>query len=128
MDKSRNDLLKKLSNHPDYKDQVRILREFLGLTQEQLAKMVDRTPRSIRTIENGEAFPRISTLQKIAEALNAELKIALIPKTGPGIPGEAAGQEEESGEQDSDDTDPAEDQAPELSLDEQKGFIIGETD
>jgi transcriptional regulator with XRE-family HTH domain len=128
MVKLTNDLLKKLSNHPDYKDQVRILREFLGLTQEQLAKMVDRTPRSIRTIENGEAFPRISTLHKIAEALNAELKIALIPKTGPGIPTEAAGQEEEFVEPGIDDTGPAEDETPGLSLDEQKGFIIGETD
>lgn len=128
MDKSTKDLLKKLSNHPDYKDQVKIIRESLGITQEQLAKMVDRTPRSIRTIENGEAFPRISTLQKIAEALNAELKIALIPKTGPGIPGEAAGQDEESGEQDVDDSGPAEDGTLELSLDEKKGFIIGETD
>jgi len=50
------------------------------MTQEQLANEVDRTPRSIRTIENGEAFPRISTLQKIADALNAELSISLIPK------------------------------------------------
>jgi transcriptional regulator with XRE-family HTH domain len=69
-----------LANCPDYKDQIRTIREALGMTQEQLAKKVDRTPRSIRTIENGEAFPRISTLQKIADALNAELSISLIPK------------------------------------------------
>ena len=55
------------------------------MTQEQLAKKVDRTPRSIRTIENGEAFPRISTLQRIADALDAQLIIALIPKRD--IPG-----------------------------------------
>lgn len=69
-----------LTNCPDYKDQIRTIREASGMTQEQLAKKVDRTPRSIRTIENGEAFPRISTLQKIADALNAELSISLIPK------------------------------------------------
>jgi transcriptional regulator with XRE-family HTH domain len=105
----------------DYKDQVKIIRESLGLTQEQLAKMVDRTPRSIRTLENGEAFPRISTLQKIAEALRADLTISLTPKTQTDIPGIP-------GEQDTGDPGPAEDEAPEFSLDDEKGFIIGETD
>ncbi len=70
------------SQYPGYKEQVKAIRESLGLTQEQLAKMVDRTPRAIRTIENGEAFPRISTLQSIAEALNAELNIFLVPRQG----------------------------------------------
>lgn len=79
--KSTKDLTNCLANNPDYKDQIKIIREILGLTQEQLAKMVDRTPRSIRNIENGEAFPRITTLQKIADALNSELKISIIPKT-----------------------------------------------
>ena len=82
---STKDLQKWLSNHPDYKDQIKMIREVLGMTQEQLAQKVDRTPRSIRTIENGEAFPRITTLQKIADALNAELNISLIPKKA--IPG-----------------------------------------
>jgi len=126
MDKPTQDLLKKRSNYPypDYKDQVNIIRESLGLTQEQLAKMVDRTPRSIRTLENGEAFPRISTLKKIAEALHADLTISLTPKTQtdiPGIPGKQA-------EQNIDDPGPAEAEDPEFSLDDEKGFIIGETD
>jgi transcriptional regulator with XRE-family HTH domain len=69
-----------LTQYPDYKAQVKMIRETLGMTQAQLAKMVDRTPRAIRTIENGEAFPRINTLQKIADALNAELIISLVPK------------------------------------------------
>ncbi len=77
---STKDLQEWLSNYPDYKDQIKMIREVLGMTQEQLAQKVDRTPRSIRTIENGEAFPRITTLQKIADALNAELNISLIPK------------------------------------------------
>jgi len=75
-----------LSNYPDYKDQIKMIRVVLGMTQGQLANKVDRTPRSIRTIENGEAFPRITTLQKIADALHAELHISLIPKkTIPGF-------------------------------------------
>ena len=69
-----------LTQYPDYKNQVKMIRETLGMTQDQLAKMVDLTPRAIRTIENGEAFPRINTLQKIADALNAELHIFLAPK------------------------------------------------
>jgi transcriptional regulator with XRE-family HTH domain len=69
-----------LKGYPDYKDQIKVIREALGMTQGFLAKKVDRTPRSIRTIENGEAFPRITTLQRIAEALNSDLKILIIPK------------------------------------------------
>lgn len=69
-----------LTQYPDYKSQVKMIRETLGMTQDQLAKTVELTPRAIRTIENGEAFPRINTLQKIAGALNAELHIFLAPK------------------------------------------------
>jgi len=68
-----------LSNYPDFKDQIKLLRETLGMTQDQLGKMVNRSLRSIQQIESGDATPKISTLYKIANALNAELKIALIP-------------------------------------------------
>ena len=71
-----------MDRFPDYKDQLRILRQSLGMTQAQLAKQVDRTPRSIRMIENGEAYPRVTTLQRIADAVNADLIISLVPKTG----------------------------------------------
>jgi len=76
------DLQKWMDRYPDYKDQIRVLRQSLKMTQAQLAKQVDRTPRSIRMIEKGEAYPRVTTLQKIAEALNADLIISLVPKTG----------------------------------------------
>jgi transcriptional regulator with XRE-family HTH domain len=76
------DLQEWMARYPDYKDQIRILRQSLGMTQAQLAKLVDRTPRSIRMIENGEAYPRVTTLQKLADALNADLIISLVPKTG----------------------------------------------
>ena len=71
-----------MNRYPDYKDQIRVLRQSLEMTQAQLAKLVDRTPRSIRMIENGEAYPRLTTLQKLADALNAELIISLVPKAG----------------------------------------------
>lgn len=76
------DIREWLSQYPGYKEQIKAIRESLGMTQEQLAKLVDRTPRAIRTIENGEAFPRISTLQGIADALDAELNIFLVPRKG----------------------------------------------
>jgi len=77
---STDDLPEWLSNYPDFKDQIKLLRETLGMTQEQLGKKVNRSIRSIQQIESGEANPRISTLYKIAKALNTELKIALIPR------------------------------------------------
>ena len=76
------DLQEWMARYPDYKEQIKMLRRSLGMTQAQLAKQVDRTPRSIRTIENGEAYPRVTTLQKMADALNADLIISLVPKTG----------------------------------------------
>jgi transcriptional regulator with XRE-family HTH domain len=76
------DLQEWMVRYPDYKAQIRVLRQSLGMTQAQLAKLVERTPRSIRMIENGEAYPRVTTLQKIADALNADLIISLVPKTG----------------------------------------------
>ncbi len=78
--KSIENLPEWLSDYPELKDQIKLLRETLGMTQEQLGKMVNRSQRSIQQIESGDAAPRISTLHKIAEALNAELKIAVIPR------------------------------------------------
>lgn len=78
--KAIEDLPEWLSNYPSFKDQIKLLRETLGMTQEQLGKMVGRSLRSIQQIESGEANPKISTLFKIANALNTELKITLIPR------------------------------------------------
>jgi transcriptional regulator with XRE-family HTH domain len=54
------------------------LREKLGLTQTQLAAMLSTSPSVISRIENGENV-ELKTLQKIAQALNAKLKIELVP-------------------------------------------------
>jgi transcriptional regulator with XRE-family HTH domain len=77
-----------INTSTDYRSRIKTLRESLGMTQEQLAEKVGRTTRAIRQVENGEAFPRISTLGKIAEALNAELIISLISKGDKEIPKE----------------------------------------
>ncbi|MBI1742662.1 helix-turn-helix transcriptional regulator [Candidatus Acetothermia bacterium] len=54
------------------------LREKHGLTQTQLAAMLHTSPSVISRIENGENV-ELKTLQKIAQALNAKLKIELVP-------------------------------------------------
>jgi transcriptional regulator with XRE-family HTH domain len=78
--RSVNELPEWLASYPDFKDQIKLLRETLGMTQKQLGKLVNRTLRSIQLIESGRAMPRITTLYEIANALNVELKIALIPR------------------------------------------------
>lgn len=78
--RSTNELPEWLSGYPDFKDQIKLLREALGMTQEQLGKLVNKSLRSIQFIESGRAMPKITTLNKIANALNTELKITLIPR------------------------------------------------
>ncbi len=46
-----------------------------GLTQAQLAQKVGANQASISRLENGEANPRLSTLKKLADVLNAELRV-----------------------------------------------------
>lgn len=54
------------------------LRQRHGLTQTQLAALLNTSPSVISRIENGENV-ELRTLQKIAQALNAKLKIELVP-------------------------------------------------
>lgn len=60
--------------------QVARLRMKLGLTQTQLAEMVGTKQPSIARLESGEGSPSLSFLEKVAEALGAEVKVSLIPK------------------------------------------------
>jgi len=55
------------------------LREQRGLTQTQLAAMMHTSTPVISRLEN-EGRCTIGTLKKVAESLNAVLKIDLIPK------------------------------------------------
>ncbi len=61
--------------------QVARLRILRGLTQSQLAEMVGTKQPSIARLENGESTPSLSFLEKVAEALGADLKVSLIPKS-----------------------------------------------
>ncbi len=67
---------------PEYKlaaDLIR-LRLAKGLTQEDLAKMLNTKQESIARLENGGSLPSLSTMKKLAEALDADLEINLRPK------------------------------------------------
>jgi transcriptional regulator with XRE-family HTH domain len=51
-----------------------------GLTQEQLAKLLNTKQESIARLESGSSLPSLSTMKKVAEALDAELEINIRPK------------------------------------------------
>lgn len=56
---------------------IRHAREKAGLTQEQLAQRVHTQKTAISRIENHARDIRLSTLEKVAEALGMELHIVL---------------------------------------------------
>lgn len=61
---------------------IRTIRTALGMSATQLAKRVGVTPQSIQDYENAEAAGTITiaTLNKIAEALNCEPLVVLVPR------------------------------------------------
>ncbi len=67
---------------PEYKLASALIRLRLekGLTQEQLAKLLNTKQESIARLESGGSLPSLSTVRKVAEALDAEVEISLRPK------------------------------------------------
>ncbi len=67
---------------PEYKLASAMIRLRLakGLTQEQLAKLLNTKQESIARLESGGSLPSLSTVKKVADALDAELEISLKPK------------------------------------------------
>jgi len=59
------------------------LRLSKGLTQEELAKKLHTKQASIARLESGSSLPSLSTVKRVAEALDAELDIAVRPKSQP---------------------------------------------
>jgi transcriptional regulator with XRE-family HTH domain len=53
----------------------------LGLSQAELAELVDTTQSAIARLESGGRPPRIDTLLRIANALDCELAVELRPRT-----------------------------------------------
>jgi ribosome-binding protein aMBF1 (putative translation factor) len=67
---------------PEYKLAAALIRLRLakGLTQEDLAKMLNTKQEGIARLENGGSLPSLSTMKRLAEALDADLEINLRPK------------------------------------------------
>lgn len=51
-------------------EKIKRVRKMRGITQEQLAEMIDISPRSLSNIEVGGCFVKSETLERIIEALN----------------------------------------------------------
>lgn len=68
-------------------DKIRAMREREGLTQQQLAELVGTTPSQISRIEDADYDGHtVQTLQRIAGALNTELRIAFVrPRHSEGV-------------------------------------------
>lgn len=60
--------------------QVANRRRELGLSQAQLAELVDTTQSAIARLESGGRPPRIDTLLRIANALDCDLRVDLVPR------------------------------------------------
>ncbi len=71
--------LRRTKPHNDLVSQVINRRSELGWTQRELAKRAGTYQSRISKIETGEHDFRLSTIVKIAEALNTEVLIHLIP-------------------------------------------------
>jgi DNA-binding XRE family transcriptional regulator len=52
-----------------------------GLSQRELAELVGTTQSAIARLERGGRPPRIDTLLKIAEALDCDLTVELVPRS-----------------------------------------------
>ena len=66
-------------------DQVAERRKDLGLSQADLAELVETTQSAIARLENGGRPPRIDTLLRIATALDCELLVELRPRAKPKV-------------------------------------------
>ena len=57
--------------------EIKALREKKGLSQRQLAELVGTTQSAIARLEGGRISPSLPTLDRIANALDAELTVSL---------------------------------------------------
>ena len=55
-------------------------RTAMGMSQRELAELVGTTQSAIARLERGGRPPRIDTLLRIAEALDCELSVELVPR------------------------------------------------
>jgi predicted transcriptional regulator len=62
-------------------DKVSERRMAMGMSQRELAELVGTTQSAIARLERGGRPPRIDTLLRIAEALDCDLMVELVPHT-----------------------------------------------
>lgn len=55
--------------YEDFGTKVKQLRKQAGLSQEELAELIKRDPRTIVAIEAGKRNPTLNTIYKLAKAL-----------------------------------------------------------
>lgn len=60
---------------------VRELRLAAGLSQSALARLVGTRQPNIARLEAGGGMPKVETLERVAEALDADLVVAIVPRT-----------------------------------------------
>lgn len=74
------------SLEPEYKLAATLIRLRLakGLTQAQLAALLNTKQESIARLESGTSLPSLSTVKRVADALDADLEINLRPKSETG--------------------------------------------
>ncbi len=61
-----------MSIYGNFGEKVRKLRKNQNMTQEKLAELIDRDPRTIVAIESGRRNPTLKTIHKIAHALRSK--------------------------------------------------------
>ncbi len=61
--------------------QIITLRALRGLSQNHLATLAGTQQSSISRLESGETTPSVSFLERIADALDADLEIRLVPRS-----------------------------------------------
>jgi len=66
--------------------QIRELRKAKGLTQDELAGMIDRSVEGLSNLERGVSLPGIDTLERLAEALSVPLREFLDLSGDPNLP------------------------------------------
>jgi transcriptional regulator with XRE-family HTH domain len=54
--------------------QIRELRKAKGLTQDELAGMIDRSTEALSNLERGVSLPGIDTLERLSDKLGVQLK------------------------------------------------------
>ncbi len=52
---------------------IRAIRKRRGLSQEEMAELINRSPDAISNLERGKSLPTIETLEELAKGLNISL-------------------------------------------------------